>query len=89
MSSKASNQATLSASPPEGGKVGPHLAFTDCTYTVTVSKDGKPTTPLSRALSSSNKPKRLLRGVTAEVKAGHVLAILGTPPFGDAAKRVQ
>ena len=79
MSRKGSDRATLSASPQEGGKVGPHLAFTDCTYTVTVTKDGKPTTPLSRAISSSNKPKRLLKGVTAEVKAGHVLAILGTP----------
>ena len=68
-------------SPP--GTAGPQLAFIDCSYTVTITKDNKPTTPLTRALcKGSNKPKRLLNNVTAEVRAGSVLAILGPSGAG-------
>ena len=62
---------------------GPHLTFTDCKYTVIVTKDGKPTSAMSRTLcASSTKPKELLNGITAEVKAGSVLAILGPSGAG-------
>ena len=63
--------------------VGPHLVFTDCSYTVTVTKDGKPSTPLTRQLcAGSMRPKRLIKGIAAEVRAGHVLAILGPSGAG-------
>ena len=63
--------------------VGPHLTFTDCMYTVVTTRDGKPTTALTRTLcAGSTQPKRLLKGITAEVKAGHVLAILGPSGAG-------
>ena len=70
-------------SPGQSGAAGPQLAFIDCSYTVIVTKDNKPTTPLTRTLcSGSNKAKRLLNNVTAEVKAGSVLAILGPSGAG-------
>ena len=62
---------------------GPHLTFSSLNYTVTVTKDGKPTTSMQRRIRSLQlKPKMLLKEVTADVKAGHVLAILGPSGAG-------
>ena len=64
-----------------GAAGGVHFTFSDVVYTVQVTADGKPTNALSK-LSKPSTDKPLLRGITAEVSAGHVLAIMGPSGAG-------
>jgi len=57
------------------------LHFEQCSYTVQVSMDGKPTVPALRKCIQT-KEKELLRSVSASVSSGHVLAILGPSGAG-------
>tara|TARA_B100000795_G_scaffold258473_1_gene232583 strand:+ start:949 stop:1254 length:306 start_codon:yes stop_codon:yes gene_type:complete len=57
------------------------FVFRDLVYTVRVTEAGQPTNMLTR-WTRKCKDRPLLRGITAEVSAGHVLAIMGPSGAG-------
>lgn len=60
---------------------GVQFVFRDAVYTVKVTEAGKPTNAITqRTVKCKDRP--LLRGITAEVSAGHVLAIMGPSGAG-------
>ena len=60
---------------------GVQFVFEDAVYTVKVTEAGKPTNAITqRTVKCKDRP--LLRGITAEVSAGHVLAIMGPSGAG-------
>ena len=60
---------------------GVQFVFQDVVYTVKVTDVGKPTNSLTKRTQPC-KDRPLLRGITGEVSAGHVLAIMGPSGAG-------
>ena len=67
----------MCAQPSQKGRA--KLSFVDIQYEVQTTLDGKVLPPLTKMMGSRKKKKTryLLRGVTGEVSAGSVLAIMG------------
>ena len=71
---------TESALAPHAGG-GVRFVFQDVVYMVKVTEAGKPTNALTKRTQPC-KDRPLLRGITGEVRAGHVLAIMGPSGAG-------
>lgn len=61
--------------------MGVTLNFSQLRYQVKTSASGKPASPLDK-IKGSTQGKDLLKGITAHVSSGHVLAILGPSGAG-------